>query len=163
MNKQGENYKEPHRFKIKSPAKQKVQLGEVPYMSVDISTKEGRDILKRHRDIPTVSSSDPSRVTKPKFSLKNTAKKIIKTGGRVLGGLGVAATLHEFYKSGQKHSGGKAPGGVVNPAFSKSQGGDFKTKKTSFNTPSSLAKPKKKTKFNTPSSLGDKTKSIFKK
>ena len=90
-----------------SPTKQKVQLGEVPYMNVDISTKEGRDILKRHKNIPTISSSDPSRITKPKFSLKNTAKKIIKTGGRVLGGLGVAATLHEFHKSGQKHSGGK--------------------------------------------------------
>ena len=34
-----------------SPAKQKVQLGKVPYMNVDISTKEGKDILHRFKNI----------------------------------------------------------------------------------------------------------------
>ena len=47
-----------------SPVKQKVQLGEVPYMKVNVSTKEGRDILERYKKIPTISSSDPSRITK---------------------------------------------------------------------------------------------------
>ena len=35
-------------------------------------------------------------------------KKVGRVAGRLLGGLGVAATLRDMYKSGQKHSGGKA-------------------------------------------------------
>ena len=35
-------------------------------------------------------------------------KKVGRVAGRALGGVGVAATLRDMYKSGQKHSGGKA-------------------------------------------------------
>ena len=38
----------------------------------------------------------------------NIAQAFKTTAGKLLGGLGVAATLYDFYKSGQKHSGGKA-------------------------------------------------------
>ena len=37
----------------------------------------------------------------------NIAQAFKTTAGKLLGGLGVAATLYDFYKSGQKHSGGK--------------------------------------------------------
>ena len=43
-----------------------------------------------------------------KKGVKNVAKKALKAGGRLLGGIGVGATLYDFYKSGKKHSGGKA-------------------------------------------------------
>ena len=48
-----------------------------------------------------------SKVSKASKLVKG-AKKVLKAGGRVAGGLGVAATLYDMYKSGQKHSGGKA-------------------------------------------------------
>ena len=54
----------------------------------------------------------------------NIAQAFKTTAGKVLGGLGVAATLYDFYKSGQKHSGGKAvkgqKTGVVAPDPKKS-------------------------------------------
>ena len=43
-----------------------VNLGKTNYMKVDISTKEGKDIVTRYKNTPTIRSSDPSRVTKPK-------------------------------------------------------------------------------------------------
>ena len=91
-----------------SPAKQKVQIGKVPYMNVDISTKEGKDILHRFKNTPTISSSDPSRVTppdvakqmkqnmlqgkvkkvkKPKLSVAEKVVKYGKKGGKLFGGL----------------------------------------------------------------------------
>ena len=91
-----------------SPAKQKVQLGKVPYMSVDVSTKEGKDILKRHKNIPTVRSSDPGRVTK-KGIKKGLGKTILKGAGRLarfaakrLGPIGAAVTAVEGAKHMQK-------------------------------------------------------------
>ena len=39
---------------------------------------------------------------------KVASKSISNIAGKALGGLGIAATLYDFYKSGQKHSGGKA-------------------------------------------------------
>ena len=38
---------------------------------------------------------------------KVASKSIANVASKVLGGVGVAATLYDFYKSGQKHSGGK--------------------------------------------------------
>ena len=38
----------------------------------------------------------------------NIGKKALKTGGRLAGGLGLVAMAYDAYKSGQKHSGGKA-------------------------------------------------------
>ena len=63
-----------------------------------------------------------------KKGLKTTAKKIIserakdilKTGSRFLGGIGVLSSLYGMYKSGQKHSGGKA---VLKPKATKFSGG----------------------------------------
>jgi len=46
--------------------------------------------------------------TARKKAAKKIAKKALKAGGRLLGGIGVGATLYDFYKSGKKHSGGKA-------------------------------------------------------
>ena len=46
----------------------KVQLGKVPYMSVDVSGKEGRDILNRYKNVKTIRSSDPSRIDLGKAS-----------------------------------------------------------------------------------------------
>ena len=50
------------------------------------------------------------------------AKKALKVGGKIAGGLGIAATLYDMYKSGQEHSGGKAvkgqETGVVTPKTS---------------------------------------------
>ena len=95
-----------------SPAKQKVQLGKVPYMSVDVSTKEGKDILKRHKNIPTVRSSDPGRVTKKgikKGIKKGLGKTILKGAGKVakfaakrLGPIGAAITAAEAARHMQK-------------------------------------------------------------
>tara|TARA_R110002012_G_scaffold103378_1_gene243303 strand:+ start:254 stop:736 length:483 start_codon:yes stop_codon:yes gene_type:complete len=52
----------------------------------------------------------------------NIAQAFKTTAGKVLGGLGVAATLYDMYKSGQEHSGGKAvkgqETGVVTPKTS---------------------------------------------
>ena len=46
-------------------------------------------------------------------------KKVGRGASRIFGGLGVVATMHDMYKSGQKHSGGKAwkgqKTGVVTP------------------------------------------------
>ena len=41
-------------------------------------------------------------------AIKKVGKKALKVGGRIAGGLGVAQLGYEAYKSGQKHSGGKA-------------------------------------------------------
>ena len=105
--------------KVPSPTKQKVQLGEVPYMNVGISTQEGKDILKRYKDIPTISSSDPDRVTGKKIIKKNNAKtatkvvgkKVAKKGmGKIIGslipGVGWAMAAHDAYKVGKKMEGG---------------------------------------------------------
>ena len=52
----------------------------------------------------------------------NIGKKALKTGGRLAGGLGLVAMAYDAYKSGQKHSGGKAvkgqKTGVVAPKTS---------------------------------------------
>ena len=49
-------------------------------------------------------------------------KKVKRVAGRALGAVGVAATLRDMYKSGQKHSGGKAvkgqKTGIIKPSKS---------------------------------------------
>jgi len=44
--------------------------------TVDTSTQKGKDILKQIKSIPTVSSSDPSRITK-------VVKKVAKGAGKI--------------------------------------------------------------------------------
>ena len=68
---------------------------------------------------------DGTKIAKDLVSKKpsgNIAQVFKTTAGKVLGGLGVAATLYDMYKSGQKHSGGKAvkgqETGVVTPKTS---------------------------------------------
>ena len=73
-----------------------------------------------------------------KFDLANKAakraewKKVGRGASRILGGLGVVATMHDMYKSGQKHSGGKAwkgqKTGVVTPKGDFWKGTKKKTK-----------------------------------
>ena len=62
-------------------------------------------------------------IKKPTTGL-NTLKNIAKGASRVLGGAGVAATMYDMYKSGQKKSGGKTfknqKTGVVKPDPKKS-------------------------------------------
>lgn len=75
-----------------SPAKQEkknlVNLSKhTDYMKVDVSTKEGKDILKRYRETPTISSSEPSRITKPKSKSKSKLTKLAKKGSKLFGGL----------------------------------------------------------------------------
>ena len=49
-------------------------------------------------------------------------KKVGRVAGRALGAAGVAATMYDMYKSGQKHSGGKAvkgqKTGIIKPSKS---------------------------------------------
>ena len=61
-----------------SPVKQKKHdLGGVGKMYVDVSTQEGRDIVKRYQNTPTIRSSDPSRVTK-NYKSSNIIKDFIQ-------------------------------------------------------------------------------------
>ena len=48
-----------------------------------------------------------TKVSKASKFIKG-AKKVLKVGGKITGGLGIAGTLYDMYKSGQEHSGGKA-------------------------------------------------------
>ena len=78
-----------------SPLKQVEKHGR---WLLDTSTKEGKAISKQIKSIPTVSSRGGA----------STLSKLLKGAGRLVGGGVIASTLYDFYKSGQKHSGGKA-------------------------------------------------------
>tara|TARA_R100001198_G_scaffold2092_1_gene1400 strand:- start:459 stop:827 length:369 start_codon:yes stop_codon:yes gene_type:complete len=67
----------PSAFKKDPPGSKKVKVFEGG-MTVDVSTEKGRDILKEINSIPTVSSTEPGRVTK-------AAKKILKGAGKITG------------------------------------------------------------------------------
>jgi len=68
-------------------------------------TQNFRDAANK---IKTVSSKTNIGKTVVSSKLKDVATKVLKIGGKLVGGLGVAGTLYDMYKSGQKHSGGKA-------------------------------------------------------
>ena len=74
--------------------------------------------------IKTVSSKTNIGKTVVSSKLKDLGTKALKIGGKIAGGLVVATTLYDMYKSGQKHSGGKAvkgqKTGIVTPDPSKS-------------------------------------------
>ena len=103
-----------------SPVKQKKHdLGGVGKMYVDVSTQEGRDIVKRYQNTPTISSSDPDRVTGERIVKKNNAKtatKVVKKkvakkaagviGSRLIPGAGWVLAAHDVYKIGKKIKGG---------------------------------------------------------
>ena len=57
-------YSYPGTSPLKQEIPKKHDLGGVGKMYVDVSTQEGRDIVKRYQNTPTIRSSDPSRVTK---------------------------------------------------------------------------------------------------
>ena len=65
----------PSVFKKDPPGSKKVKVFGGG-MSVDVSTKKGRDILKEINSIPTVSSTEPGRITK-------VAKKVAKGVGKI--------------------------------------------------------------------------------
>ena len=52
---------------------------------------------------PKYNTPKTSKVVK---ALKNT-QQILKKAGKIIAPIGIATTLYDFYKSGQKHSGGK--------------------------------------------------------
>jgi hypothetical protein len=70
----------PFKLMKKSKSKPKPKYVKVfgGGMKVDVSTKKGREELKRIKSIPTVSSTEPGRVTK-------AAKKILKGTGKIAG------------------------------------------------------------------------------
>ena len=61
-----------------------------------------------HSEMLRKTTKQPSKVSKFVKGVKKVGKKALKVGGRVAGGLGIAQLGYEAYKSGQKHSGGKA-------------------------------------------------------
>jgi hypothetical protein len=63
-----------------------------------VNLKKGKDALSR-------TAKGFGNTTK---QLAKGAKQALKIGGRLAGGLGIAAMGYDAYKSGQKHSGGKA-------------------------------------------------------
>ena len=72
---------------------------------------------------PGFNDKDWSRFDKAhKAANKAEWKKVGRVAGRALGGLGVVTTLRDMYKSGQKHSGGKAvkgqKTGIIKPSKS---------------------------------------------
>ena len=86
-----------------------------------ISKQKGKDFVKNLKTKGDLVSKKPSGNIAQAFK---GVKKALKVGGKIAGGLGVAATLYDMYKSGQKHSGGKAvkgqKTGVVAPDPKKS-------------------------------------------
>jgi hypothetical protein len=117
----------PKNFNIKgdpstTPGFSETKIGKAK--KVKVNTNPGNYFTKS-RDAagsqlgkkPTVLSEikrgvkTPDMGTKASSRLSNVARgftKAAKVGSKLLGGLAVGATLYDFYKSGQKHSGGKA-------------------------------------------------------
>lgn len=96
--------------------------------TVDTSTKKGRDILKEINSIPTVSSTEPGRVTKGKITVKHNPKA--KYGQTPPSGNKVKRTVYK--PSGSQYGtwtkigkgiakvGGKAlMGGIIDPTNKK--------------------------------------------
>ena len=71
------------------------------------------------KNVNTISSKTNIGKRVVSSKLKDLGTKALKIGGKIAGGLAIATTLRDFYKSGQKHSGGKAwkgqKTGVVTP------------------------------------------------
>lgn len=72
----------PSVFKKDPPGSKKVKVFGGRAV-VNASTQQGKDILKQIKSIPTVSSSDPSRITK---AVKKAAKGVGKIVGKGLVG-----------------------------------------------------------------------------
>ena len=100
--------------------KYKAEKSKKNFDARQASKQKGKDFVKNLKAKGDLASKKPtstlSRTAKtlqntPKQyvkTAKNVAKKALKGAGRLAGGLGVATTLYSMYKSGQKHSGGKA-------------------------------------------------------
>jgi len=63
---------------------------------------------KFNKQVVKAGSSKLANTKITKQVVKNVAKKALKGAGRLAGGLGLASMAYDAYKSGQKHSGGKA-------------------------------------------------------
>ena len=76
------------------------------YKPHKVGTFNGRDVtFTKHKRIEKPLSA---RGKAQKKAIKKFAGKATKVASKIAAPLGVAATLYDFYKSGQKHSGGKA-------------------------------------------------------
>ena len=73
---------------------------------VDVSTSEGRKLLKEINSIPTVSSSDPKLAKNYRPDLKNKAKKVV-------------GKAKKLAKSAGKIGGKMLMGGIVDPTNKK--------------------------------------------
>jgi hypothetical protein len=69
------------------------------------SKQKAKDFVKNLKAKGDLVSKKP---TSTLGRVANIGKKALKAGGRFAGGIGAAGMLYEAYKSGQKHSGGKA-------------------------------------------------------
>tara|TARA_R100000995_G_C3440352_1_gene102979 strand:+ start:12 stop:785 length:774 start_codon:yes stop_codon:yes gene_type:complete len=69
------------------------------------SKQKAKDFVKNLKAKGDLVSKKP---TSTLGRVANIGKKALKAGGRFAGGIGAASMLYEAYKSGQKHSGGKA-------------------------------------------------------
>jgi len=88
-------------------------FGNSPAKQTDLP-KKGYGLPKeyslraRKEGFPGFNDKDWSRFEKGhKAANKAEWAKVGKVAGRALGVAGVATTMHDMYKSGQKHSGGK--------------------------------------------------------
>ena len=93
------------------PAKKPTSTGYKPHK---VGTYDGRDVRFIKRTSPWEAKwarNAPKHAAQKqamKESIKKVGSKALRVAGKAAGALAIPATLHDFYKSGQKHSGGKA-------------------------------------------------------
>ena len=85
------------------PTKKPTSTGYKPHK---VGTFNGRDVtFTKHKRIEKPLSARGKAQEK---AIKKFAGKATRVASKIAAPLGVAATLYDFYKSGQEHSGGKA-------------------------------------------------------
>ena len=97
-------------FKMKeSPMQRNFNLTGTSGSGKKILTKQqiAANTKQTLKDVNTVSSKTNIGKNVVSSKLKDLGTKALKIGGKIAGGLAIATTLRDFYKSGQKHSGGK--------------------------------------------------------
>ena len=103
-----------------TPMKQGEVGGMKKFMMENDVVLRGKD--GKVLDISKYSNADLERIASE--SSKRSWQKFKRGTGRLLGGVGVGLMLHDFYESGQEHSGGKVykdqETGIVTPGPKKS-------------------------------------------
>jgi len=103
-------------------------FGDSPAKQTDLPKKgyglpKEYSIRARKEGFPGFNDKDWARFEKRHEAANKAVRaKVGRVAGRALGAVGVAATLRDMYKSGQKHSGGKAvkgqKTGIIKPSKS---------------------------------------------